>query len=33
VGARADAQHIGLLLDIAALGIGGNRMEEEDPVV
>ena len=33
VGTRADAQHIGLLLDVAALGIGGNRMEEEDPVV
>ena len=33
VGARADAQHIGLLLDVAALGIGGDRMEEEDPVV
>ena len=26
VGTRADAQHIGLLLDVAALGIGGNRM-------
>ena len=33
VGTRADTQHIGLLLDVAALGIGGNRMEEEDPVV
>ena len=33
VGARADAQHIGLLLDVAALGISGDRMEEEDPMV
>ena len=33
VGTRADAKHIGLLLDVAALGISGNRMEEEDPVV
>ena len=33
VGARADAQHIGLLLDVAALGICGDRVEEEDPVV
>ena len=33
VGTRADAQHIGLLLDVAALGICGDRVEEEDPVV
>ena len=33
MGARADAQHIGLLLDVAALGISGDRVEEEDPMV
>ena len=33
MGARADAQHIGLILDVAALGISGNRVEEKDPVV
>ena len=33
MGAGSDAQQVGLLLDVAAAGISGDRVEEEDPVV
>ena len=33
MGAGSNAQQVGLLLDVAAAGISGDRVEEEDPVV
>ena len=33
MGAGTDAQQVGLFLDVAAAGISGDRVEEEDPVV
>ena len=33
MGAGSNAQQVSFFLDVAALGISGNRMEEEDPVV